>query len=193
MPRVRLQKLPRFGARFTGNDEQARGFRPCTRTAGLTRFEKANDMVRVSARVWLPVVTLLALTACGGVTSVDDNQSEVCGQLVAVEGGVTQALALGVPESSIASGLAGVDVAQAKALVVARAMTTPQQQLLDRFERALTDYETAMLALPEGAIFADYNTGLDSHKANIMITYRTMLTTVGCPVPAFLQNYAKSE
>lgn len=144
------------------------------------------------SRVWLPAVTVLLVSACGGVTSVDDNQAVVCEKLAAVEGPMGQAVALASPDVPISTGREGAQLALAKADIAAGAMTAPQQQLVDRFTRALTDYDEAMAAIPEGSLFGPYDTGLDSYKANVLVTYGTMLRTIGCPLPALYQNFPRS-
>jgi len=160
--------------------------------AKVALWKRASIMARARARVWLPVLTVLALSACGGVTSVDDNRTVVCDKVASIEGAMGQAVALASPDVPIATGREGVQIALARSDIAAGAMSAPQRQLLDRYTRALTDYDNAMAALPDGATFGEYDTGLDAYKANVLVTYGTMLTTIGCPLPALYDNFPRS-
>ena len=131
------------------------------------------------------------LTGCGGTSSVKDNQEEACATLGGFESWITPTLVLTNPEGTVGDAQAGLATGMSATEEARDSLSGSQQELLDRFVRTIGEYQYAAGARDPNARLADSSNALDSFQMNLMSNYRIMLTTVGCPLPAFYDSVPK--
>lgn len=125
------------------------------------------------------------LAGCGGTSSVRDNQQETCATLAGFESWITPTLVLTNPEGTVGDAQAGLATGRTATQEARASFSSSQQELLDRFERTVGEYEFAAKARDPNARLADSTNALDSFQMNLMSNYRIMLQAVGCPLPGF--------
>lgn len=117
-----------------------------------------------------------------------DNQEETCATLAGFESWITPTLVLTNPEGTVADAQAGLATGLTATEEARDGFSGSQQELLERFQRTVAEYQFAANARDPNARLADSTNALDSFQMNLMSNYRIMLTAVGCPLPGFYQS-----
>lgn len=138
-------------------------------------------------RLGAAAVLAASLTGCSGLSSVFNNQDEVCQTIGGFEPWLTQMLPLTNSTGTIGDAQAAVATGLTETEQARETFSDGQQELLDRMIRALEEYQGTLAVRPPEQPLPDAAGGLDPYQLNVVSTYRTMAETIGCPLPAFYQ------
>jgi hypothetical protein len=142
-----------------------------------------HTLMRLGAATMLVV----GLSGCSGLSSVFNNQDEVCATIGGFEPWLTQMLPLTNSTGTIGDAQAAVATGLTETATAREGFSDGQQELLDRMIRALEEYQATLSIRPPEQPLPDAAGGLDSYQLNVVSTYRTMADTIGCSLPAFYQ------
>lgn len=145
----------------------------------------------MSSRRWAraaAVAAVLSVAGCG-FSTVDANQSQVCQQLAAWDPIINVMLTNTNPEGTNGQAKYAVAVYLAQTEQKRNEFSKGQQQLLDRVNQAMTEYQQALADKNNDTPMAENQTSLDSYQMNIIANYRTMLVNVGCPMPSYMMAF----
>lgn len=135
------------------------------------------------------VVVAAGTAGCGGVSSVDDNKDEVCGQLAEMEPALPPMLTVTNPEGT------NIQARYAAAVYIKLAednratFNESQNQLLERVTSVMKQYQAVLVTKGDDTPLAANQAALDSYQMNVVANYRIMLDAVGCPEPEFLSTF----
>lgn len=132
------------------------------------------------------VVVTVAAAGCGGLSSVDDNQDEVCAKLAEMEGAIPPMMTTTNPEGTNVQARYATAVYLKLAQDNKDTFNDSQSRLLDRVTSVMTQYQTLLAEKGDETPLAANREAFDSLQLNIVANYRFMLESIGCPTPEFL-------
>lgn len=135
---------------------------------------------------------LVMLAGCGGLSGIDDNSDEVCGQLASLEPAMMPMFPETSPEGTVAGAKFGVAAFTKLAEERLTGMNNSQQRSFERVQVAVNQYGGSLNNRPEDALLVDLAAAFDAEQMNIVANYRITLENIGCPMPAFLDQFPDS-
>lgn len=133
--------------------------------------------------------SLVLLAGCGGLSGIDDNSAEVCEQLALLEPAMIPMFPETSPEATVAAAKFGVAAFTKVAQDRVTALNGSQQRSFDRVQVAVDQYGGSLNNRPEDALLVDLAAAFDAEQMNIVANYRITLENIGCPLPAFLDQF----
>lgn len=125
------------------------------------------------------------LAGCGNLSTAKQGSEQACAALAAKEPLLTPMFTVADANATIAQAEFALGVYQLQSDEIRAQMNSSQTQLLDRVVRAMAEYQSALAGKNREAVVGDYASYLDSYEMNVLINYRKMADTIGCPLPAF--------
>lgn len=148
-------------------------------------------MGRVTAL--LPVaVGVAVLSGCFGSNSLSANQERVCATLGDFVTFMEPMSPRTNPEGTMLQADFASTVGLERVTEARDVLNGPQEELLDRYERALQEYNSFAKSRPPEEPLTQTAAALNSYSLNLLLSYEDMLTRIGCPLPTIVEGLPRT-
>jgi len=138
------------------------------------------------------VLATVALSGCFGSNSVSANQQEVCGTLGEFVTFMEPMAPQTNPEGTMLQADFASTVGLEKVAEARDVLNGSQEELLDRYERALQEYNAFAKGRPPEEPLTQAAAALNSYSLNLLLAYEYMLNRIGCPLPTIVEGLPRS-